>query len=88
MLDSQLLFVLHKGFLTTGDELMPGNYGLLDQIQSLKWMRDNIAYFHGDASKVTLFGSSAGAASIGLLIVSPLAQGKIFETLGVALERS
>ena len=65
---------------------MPGNYGLLDQIQSLKWMRDNIAYFHGDASKVTLFGSSAGSASIGLLIVSPLAQGKIF--FRCALERS
>ena len=84
-IDWPLLLILHKGFLTTGDELMPGNYGLLDQIESLKWMRNNIAYFHGDASKVTLFGSSAGAASIGLLIVSPLAQGKV-SILGAAFE--
>ena len=73
--DNFYLLLCCLGYLTTGDDLLPGNYGLLDQIESLKWIRDNIQYFHGDASKVTLFGSSAGSTSIGLLIVSRLAQG-------------
>ena len=52
-----------------------GNYGLLDQIQSLKWVRDNISVFGGDPDQVTLAGESAGASSVNALCVSPLAEG-------------
>lgn len=47
-----------------------GNYGLMDQIAALHWIRDNIAAFGGDPGNVTLFGSEAGATSIALLMLS------------------
>ena len=51
-----------------------GNMGLLDQIVGLEWVRDNIRKFGGDPDRVTIFGQSAGAASVSHLVVSEEAE--------------
>ena len=58
-----------------------GNYGLLDQIQSLKWLHENIAAFGGDPDNITIFGQSAGAGSCRMLCTSPLAKGLFRRTI-------
>ncbi|CAL1288763.1 unnamed protein product [Larinioides sclopetarius] len=63
------------GFLSTEDATARGNYGLLDQILALKWVKDNIAAFGGNSSDVTIFGNSAGGACVGLHLVSPMSRG-------------
>ncbi len=52
-----------------------GNYGLLDMIAGLKWIRENIAQFGGDPDKVTIFGESAGGIAVSMLCASPEARG-------------
>ena len=61
------------GYLSLPDA--PDNRGMLDQIAALEWVRDNIAAFGGDPERVTVFGESAGAMSIGLLLTAPGAHG-------------
>ncbi|KAJ8246843.1 hypothetical protein GJAV_G00256000 [Gymnothorax javanicus] len=58
------------GFLSTGDQSAKGNYGLLDQIQALRWLNENIGHFGGDPERITIFGSGAGASCVNLLILS------------------
>ncbi|XP_048821807.1 bile salt-activated lipase isoform X1 [Lagopus muta] len=59
------------GFLSTGDENMPGNYGLKDQHMAIAWVKRNIKAFGGDPDNITIFGESAGAASVSLQMLSP-----------------
>lgn len=57
------------------DELIPGNNGLKDQNIALKWVQQNIANFGGNPNRVTLFGNSAGAASVSFHMLSPQSAG-------------
>ncbi|XP_049802595.1 esterase FE4-like [Schistocerca nitens] len=63
------------GFLSTSDEIVPGNMGLKDQVEALRWVQRNIAAFGGDPDKVTIFGQSAGGASIHYHVLSPMSKG-------------
>ncbi|XP_063099055.1 neuroligin-4, X-linked [Cavia porcellus] len=63
------------GFLSTGDQAAKGNYGLLDQIQALRWIEENVAAFGGDPKRVTIFGSGAGASCVSLLTLSHYSEG-------------
>ncbi|XP_037773831.1 cholinesterase 1-like isoform X1 [Penaeus monodon] len=63
------------GFLSTEDEALPGNLGLMDQTLALRWVHENIARFGGDVKRVTVCGLSAGAASAHMHLFNPHAKG-------------
>ncbi|XP_072943071.1 esterase FE4-like [Epargyreus clarus] len=63
------------GFLCLGIKEAPGNIGLKDQVEALKWVRKNIEAFGGDPQSVTIFGESAGSASVLYHLVSPMSKG-------------
>ena len=71
----ELGFTAHPALSAEDPHGSSGNYASLDQIAALQWVHDNIANFGGDPSQVTIFGESAGALSVGQLLVSPLAAG-------------
>ena len=68
-------FMAHPALSRESEHGASGNYGLLDTIAALKWVRENIAAFGGDPDRVTISGQSAGGAIVGNLLVSPLANG-------------
>lgn len=73
------------GFLAHPDldtQAPSGNYGLQDQLAALRWVKANIAAFGGDPGNVTLFGESAGAMAVGILMASPLARGLFHKAIG------
>ncbi|KAK8749773.1 hypothetical protein OTU49_015534, partial [Cherax quadricarinatus] len=63
------------GFLSTEDSVIPGNFGLKDQTMAFRWVQNNIHNFGGDPNSVTIFGESAGGASVHHHILSPKSQG-------------
>ncbi|XP_059214427.1 bile salt-activated lipase-like [Centropristis striata] len=76
------------GFLSTGDSDMPGNYGLWDQHHAIAWVHRNIRSFGGDPNNLTVFGESAGAASVSFQTLTPHNKGLIKRAIsqsGVAL---
>jgi len=68
-------WLAHPELSKESSQDISGNYGLLDQIRALEWVKENIGAFGGDAANVTIAGESAGALSVMYLLTSPLARG-------------
>ncbi|OYU93975.1 MAG: carboxylesterase [Bacteroidetes bacterium B1(2017)] len=71
----QLGFLAHPELSAETIQKTSGNYGLLDMIAGLEWVKNNIVAFGGDPNKVTIFGESAGGIAVSMLCASPLAKG-------------
>ena len=67
-------FYSHPDLSAESPNGVSGNYGILDQLAAITWVKNNIAAFGGDPNNITIFGQSAGAGSVQTLLASPLAQ--------------
>jgi len=67
-------FFAHPDLTAASDYKGSGNYGFLDQVAAIKWVKENIAAFGGDPAKITIVGESAGSFSVSLLMCSPLSK--------------
>ncbi|KAH8282893.1 hypothetical protein KR054_010617 [Drosophila jambulina] len=81
LLDHDVVFVAFNyrlgalGFLTPNGSETKGNFGYLDQVMALQWVKEHISYFGGDPNSVTLLGMSAGSMAVSLHLASPLSAG-------------
>lgn len=86
LLEKNILLVVPQyrlgplGFLSTNTTEISGNFGLLDIVLALKWIKSNIKYFGGNPLKISIFGQSAGAAIISALMLSPSVPSDFFQS--------
>lgn len=74
-------WMVHRSLSAESERQVSGNYGLLDQIFALEWVRRNIAAFGGDPDNITIAGQSAGAMSVQALLTTPLTKGMVSKAI-------
>lgn len=75
-------FMASPELTSESEDHTSGNYGILDQIEALKWVKNNIASFGGDPDNITIAGQSAGSMSVNILQASPLSKGLFQRVIG------